>query len=102
MFALLGGIIEGAFLGSGGGAEQITLNTFLVPLTAKSTIPFVGNIWMAVTDLSWWEAALKIAMFDYAFLGSSNWLFLAIFFLPVGISVVVVLGIVIVRGVASG
>ncbi|MBA7645847.1 hypothetical protein ES703_53606 [subsurface metagenome] len=100
VLAMLGGVIEGAFLGTGAGTEQGVLNTL-----ASSPIMTSTSIWGKIagvfTDGAFWGALAKMFTFDFAMFEGGTEIFRWIFFLPIAISIGVSLILAFVRGVGS-
>ncbi|MBA7675816.1 hypothetical protein ES703_84054 [subsurface metagenome] len=97
---MLGGVIEGAFLGTGAGTEQGVLNTLMSSKVMTSTSIW-GKMAAVFTELDFWEATLKMFTFDFAMFEGGTEIFRWIFFLPIAISIGVSLILAFVRGIGS-
>jgi len=85
LLALLGGIMEGAYLE---GDEQGTLNTLMSSRVMTSTT-FLGRIAGIFTDGAFWGALFSILTFQFAMF-TGPWVMLQwVFFLPLAVATVV-------------
>jgi len=85
VLSLLGGIMEGAYVG---GSEQSTLNTLMSSRVMTSTSIW-GKIAGVFTDGAFWDALFTMMMFRFAMF-TGEWVILQwIFFLPLLVAFVV-------------
>jgi len=85
LLALLGGVMEGAYLTGG---EQSTLNTIMSSKVMTSTTIW-GRIAGVFTDGAFWNALFSMLMFDFAMF-EGEWVILQwVFFLPILVAFVV-------------
>ena len=96
-----GGAVNGTTVD---GQQTNTLMLFLRPLTSSTSIPLVGNILAAVTDLDWWNAAADMATFDFPaiFPYDSSWQIVRwSIFIVIGAAFMLTLTLAVFRGTPS-
>lgn len=97
VLALLGGIIEGAYMGTN---ESSALNTLLNTPLVTSNNPVWGFI-QTIFDFDTWSALAHMAFFDFAMFEGTMAIFQWIFFFPLSIAFMLSL-LLAIRGTSSG
>jgi len=100
ILAILGGVIEGAYVGTGAGTEQTVLNTLMNCKVMTSTTIW-GKISGVFTDSSFFWAMFKVLTFDFVFFTGVWEIVRWVFFLPIAIAIGTSLILAFVRGVGS-
>lgn len=99
ILALLGGIIEGAYLGSG---EASVLNTMMNAPIFTGEGNFFVNAAATFFDSAFWGALFTMLLFDFAMFEGTMAIFQWLFFMPIAIGVIVSFSLAFFRGVGSG
>lgn len=99
VLALLGGVVEGAYLGD---TEAGTLNTLMnAPIfTGEGT--FFANAAATFFDIPFWGALGTMLVFDFAMFTGTMAVFQWLFFTPLAIGVLFSLTLAVFRGVSAG
>ena len=101
ILALLGGVIDNAFIGTGSGSEQSTLNT-LMSFKVFTGIEVFGIVTLPLPNLAFFGALVQLFTFDLAMFEGSTEIFRWMFFLPIAIAIGISFMLALFRGVGSG
>jgi hypothetical protein len=99
--AVFAGLVDGQ---SATTDQQNVLMQFLQPLTSSTTIPLIGNILAAVTDVHWWSSCVTMATFDFPniFPPESSWQLIRWgVFMTLGMAFMLTLTLAVFRGTPS-
>jgi len=99
ILALLGGIIEGAYLGNN---EEATLNVLMNAPIFTGESGFFVSAASTFFDGAFWGAIGTMLIFDFAMFEGTMAIFQWIFFMPLAIAIFVSFGLALFRGVSSG
>ena len=86
------------------GVTSTTLIQFIHPLKSNTSIPVLGTIVAAVTDIKWWNAATQMATFrfDSLFPPGTSWVLVQYFlFVPLAAAFMITLTLAVFRGTPS-
>ena len=95
VLGLIGGIMEGAYMGSG---EESTLNSLMTSQVMTSTTLW-GRISGVFTDGQAWGALVKLVTFDLAMFEGGWAIFQWIFFFPMAIALVLTIALAIIGAI---
>lgn len=99
--ALLGGIIDGAFIGTGAGTEEAVLNT-LMSFKVFSGVEVFGLFTLPLPNLEFFGALIHLFTFDLAMFQGSTEIYRWLIFLPIAIAVGISFMLALFRGVGGG